>query len=73
MEQKIPNAIGSAEVCEALDIDRATLARWVTREIAHPIAKLSGKNGAYVFEPAEVERLRELRGDRKQMPREVAS
>ena len=32
---------------------------------------LPGPNGAYFFEPAEVDRLRELRGARKQMPRDV--
>lgn len=59
------------QVCEDLDIDRATLVRWVAREIAAPAMKLPGPNGAYLFAPAEVDRLRELRGDRKQMPRDV--
>ena len=60
--------IGSAEICEALDVDRATLSRWVDRGIAKPALKRPGPNGAYLFDPSEVERLRELRGDRKQMP-----
>lgn len=59
------------QVCEDLDIDRATLVRWVGREIAVPAMKLPGSNGAYLFAPAEVGRLRVLRGDRKQMPRDV--
>lgn len=63
--------IGTAEVIDELDIDRATLSRWVQRGIAHPETKLPGRNGAYVFARTEVERLRELRGDRKQMPRDV--
>lgn len=71
MQQAPEDLIGTAEVIEQLDIDRSTLTRWVERGIAHPETKLPGRNGAYVFTRTEVERLRELRGDRKQMPRDV--
>lgn len=63
--------IGAAAICRELDVDRATLTRWVARGIAKPAGKLPGRNGAFLFESDEIERLRQLRGDRKQMPREV--
>lgn len=63
--------LGTAEVVVELDIDRSTLTRWVDRGVAKPQTKLPGKNGAYVFTRNEVERLRLLRGDRKQMPRDA--
>lgn len=66
-----PDLITTMQVCEALDIDRATLVRWVDRGVAITAMKLPGKNGAYLFAESEVHRLRELRGDRKQMPRDV--
>jgi DNA-binding transcriptional MerR regulator len=61
--------LGSGALCEALDVDRATLTRWVANGIAQAAMKLPGPNGAYLFHPDELERLRQLRGDRKQMPR----
>lgn len=75
MNQPAPDdLIGTAEVIAALDVDRSTLVRWVERGIAQAHTKLPGRNGAYVFTRSELERLRALRGDRKQMPRiEVAS
>ncbi|BBH17468.1 hypothetical protein Back2_17550 [Nocardioides baekrokdamisoli] len=60
--------VGTAEMTAALDVDRATVARWVQRGIAQPAGKLPGPNGAYFFDRSEIERLRVLRGDRKQMP-----
>lgn len=63
--------ITTSQICETLDIERSTLTRWVARGIAVPAQKLPGPNGAYLFQPAEAERLAQLRGDRKQMPREV--
>lgn len=61
--------LGTSELCEALDVDRATITRWVGNGIAKPAMKMAGPNGAYLFHPDELARLRSLRGDRKQMPR----
>lgn len=69
MQQEMPALVGSADVCAELDIDRATLSRWVASGIANPVTQLPGKSGAFVFHPDEVARLKALRGDRKQMPR----
>lgn len=48
----------SEQVCEALDIDRSTLSRWATSGRIEPAMKLPGIRGAYLFAPAEVERVR---------------
>ena len=48
----------SAETCELLNIDRSTLTRWVASGRIKPAMKLSGKTGAYLFDPSEVERVR---------------
>lgn len=55
---EIPTYLGSAEVCERIGIDRSTLTRWIqTGRIAFA-QKIPGGNGAYLFNPAEVERAR---------------
>lgn len=63
--------VTTTQICDELDVDRATLARWVNRGIAKPTMKLPGRGGAYLFDPSEITRLRVLRGGRKQMPRDV--
>ena len=54
---KTPALIGSAEVCTRLEIDRSTLTRWVQLGHAKPAMRLPGRNGAMLFDRAEVERL----------------
>lgn len=49
--------IGSTEASRLLDIDKATLSRWVTSGILHPVHKLPGRNGAYLFRRADIENL----------------
>lgn len=49
--------IGSTESCRILLIDKATLTRWVADEKITAAHKLPGKNGAYLFNRADVERL----------------
>lgn len=51
-----PRYIGSAEVCERLEIDRSTLSRWVALGRIAVAMRLPGHNGAMLFDPAEVER-----------------
>lgn len=48
--------IGSAEMCEALGIDRGTLVRRIAAGKISPVQKLPGVTGAYVFTRAEMER-----------------
>ena len=48
----------SVKVCAALGIDRSTLTRWVAAGKIRPAHKLPGTRGAYLFDPAEVERVR---------------
>lgn len=52
-----PPLMGSIEACGILGIDRSTITRWVAsgRIAAH---KMPGKSGAFLFDPAEVERVR---------------
>lgn len=51
--------IGSAEVCDLLKIDRATLSRWVNHRTPplRPVMQLPGANGAYLFRRSDVEAL----------------
>lgn len=55
-----PDLLTSAEVCERLGIDRSTLSRWVAAETMTPAQKLPGLRGAFLFTPAEVERVADL-------------
>lgn len=49
--------IGSSESCRLLSVHPATLSRWVGGGILTPAHKLPGKNGAYLFHRADVEKL----------------
>lgn len=53
----------SAEVCEALGIERSTLSRWVASGRVVAAAKGPGIRGPFFFAPAEVERALSLRTD----------
>ena len=50
--------IGSAEACEMLGIDRATLVRRIAAGKIKALTKMPGARGPYVFELAEIERAR---------------
>lgn len=54
-----PQLLTSAETCERLGgIDRSTLSRWVRDGQIVPAVKLPGLRGPFLFDPAEVERVR---------------
>lgn len=55
---EIPTYLGSAEVCERIGIDRSTLIRWIQTDRIAFAQKIPGARGAYLFDPAEVERAR---------------
>lgn len=55
---EIPTYLGSAEVCERIGIDRSTLTRWIQTGRIKFAQKIPGPKGAYLFDPAEVERAR---------------
>lgn len=61
MHMPQPDLIGSAEVCEMLGIDRATLSRWVNHREPKltPVMQLPSKNGkgAYLYRREDVEAL----------------
>jgi excisionase family DNA binding protein len=50
--------IGSAEACGILGIDRGTLIRWIASGRIHAVQKLPGQTGAYIFDRAEVTRVK---------------
>lgn len=54
-----PDLIGSAEACEILRIDRATLVRRIAAGKLAIVSKMPGATGPYVFDRAEVERHRD--------------
>lgn len=49
----------SAEVARTLGIDRSTLSRWVTAGRIKPVRKLPGLRGAFLFDPDDVEKIRD--------------
>lgn len=53
-----PPLLSSAEVCDALAIDRSTLSRWVAAGRIACLHKLPGPRGAFVFEASEVARVK---------------
>lgn len=54
-----PDLLTTAETCDALGgIDRSTLTRWVQTGRITPAQKLPGRTGAYLFDPAEVQRVK---------------
>jgi excisionase family DNA binding protein len=53
--------VTSSTVCSQLGIDRSTLVRWVQAGRITPAFKFPTSNGAYLFERAEVERIRNER------------
>jgi len=54
-----PDLIGSAEACSILGgIDRATLVRRIAAGKIAYVTKMPGETGAYIFDRAEVERLK---------------
>lgn len=57
-----PELIASIDVCKRLGIDRSTLSRWVQTGRAVPAMRLGAGRGAFLFTPAEVDRLEELQG-----------
>lgn len=50
-----------AEAARRLHIDRSTLSRWVAAGRISPVIKLPGIRGPFVFEVAEVERVKAKR------------
>lgn len=57
MPDNQPDLIGSKEACRILDVDRATLMRWVQSGRLSAATKLPGKNGAFLFDRAVINEL----------------
>ena len=57
-QPKLEDLLTSAEAAERLGIDRGTLTRWVQSGRIARAAKLPGKRGPALFDPAEVDRVR---------------
>lgn len=55
--------IGSAEVCRLLSIHPVTVGRWVTSGRLTPVHKLPSRNGAYLFDRADIEKLASERAE----------
>ncbi len=51
-----PDLITSAEAARILSVNPATLARWAANGTLDPVTKLAGKNGAFLFARADVQR-----------------
>lgn len=55
-----PDLLPSSEVCRVLDVNRATLTRWVAAQPPRitPALRLPGNRGAFLFHRDDVERIR---------------
>lgn len=54
----MPNdLLATVQVCERIGIDRSTLSRYVQLGRIKPTMQLPGRNGAMLFDPADVEAL----------------
>lgn len=51
-----PRFLSTAETAEALGVERSTISRWITAGRITPAMRLT--SGAYLFAPAEVDRVR---------------
>lgn len=60
--------IGAADAAEILDVTRRDIPRLVAGDELRPTAKLGGRTGAYLFDRAEVERVKADR-DARPAPR----
>ncbi len=49
--------IGSTESVRILRVDKATLTRWVAAGRITPAHQLPGRNGAFLFHRADIEKL----------------
>jgi len=49
------------DVCATFKVSRETIRRWINAGQLVPLRKLPGRHGAYLFEAAEVARLRDRR------------
>lgn len=61
MTKAPPDLIGADESCTILKVHRTTLTRWVGAGVLEAAHKLPGKNGAFLFDRADVEALRDQR------------
>jgi predicted site-specific integrase-resolvase len=53
--------IGSTEACTILQIDKATISRWVAAGKLTPVLKLPRRNGAMLFNRSDIDALAEAR------------
>lgn len=56
-------AMTTKEVAARLGVTRSAVARMARTGALHPLAKLPGGRGLYLFSPDEVEALREIRNN----------
>lgn len=52
-----PDLIPSSVATARLGVNRRTLTRWVAQGRLVPVLQLPGQTGAFLFEPADVDRL----------------
>jgi excisionase family DNA binding protein len=58
---KTPDLIGSAEACELLGIDRATISRWVTSGRLKPAIQGRGTTGSRFYHRKDIEAIHNQR------------
>lgn len=53
----LPDLLGTTDAARIIDVDKATLTRWVASGRVEAAVKLPRKNGAYLFTRDEVDRM----------------
>jgi len=53
-----PDLLSTTQACEVIGIERSTVSRWVQQGLMQPTLKLPSQTGAFLFDVAEVERVR---------------
>lgn len=51
------DALTTAQACEVLGVDRATITRWVEKNTLRPSFKFPGRTGGFLFNRADIEAL----------------
>lgn len=57
---RTPDLLATTQVAERLGIERSTLSRWVKEGRITYAMRLPGPKGAFLFAPAEVERVAQV-------------
>ena len=68
-----PDLLSTTQAAEVIGIERSTVSRWVQQGLMRPSLKLPTQTGAFLFDVAEVERVRDWYAARLAEPKAATS